>query len=79
VALAAETIRPRSLNPYAEARRAFISIDINWCRDSRAVGGVGFADAECKRSKPAVTTVGATNKYELVWVIKELTKALTHL
>ena len=78
VALAAETIRPRNMNPYAGARRAFLSVDINWCRDSRAVGGVGFADAECKRNKPAVTVVGPASKEELVWVLKELMDALKH-
>jgi hypothetical protein len=78
VALAAETIRPQSEHAYQGARRAFLSIDVNWCRDSRAVGGSGFVDAECTREKPAVTIVGASNKEELVWVLVQVMKALKH-
>ena len=78
VALAAETIRPQSEHAYQGARRAFLSIDVNWCRDSRAVGGSGFVDAECTREKPAVTIVGASNKEELVWDLVQVMKALKH-
>jgi hypothetical protein len=63
---------------HMHAGRAFVSIDINWCRDSRAVGGVGFADTNCKNSKPAVTAVGAANKAELVWMLGEPMNALKH-
>lgn len=78
IALAAETMRPRNQQVYQGARRALISIDVNWCKDSRAVGGAGFSDADCERDKPAITIVGASDKEELVWVLIETMKALKH-